>query len=222
MTACDGTLTFRDDVLRCEHVGWPRRAVFKCRITHLPQSRFGVGPVGDIADALLLRERQESQTTTRKPGAARSPKADVALIEPGECHCSACGQPCGTCSCPRVYVYKTTANQRRSDAARRDTPQRVDAGYRAMRQRLRDTGICIDCHHDSVDPKRKDGRCIECGKKAAKVVLESAAVPAHPERCRTSPALTAPRIPDGMQEVPEVRFGVDEASTRSSYGRGSG
>ena len=155
MAACDGSLSFRDDVLRCElsagHDGPCKAGSLSFRRVQSAQAAY--------ATALAT----ESQTTTRK-GSGRAPNDP--LVEPGECHCSACGQPCGTCSCPRVY--RTTANQRRSDAARRDTPQRVEA-FRAMRQRLRDTGICIDCGHDSADPKRKDGRCLACGKKAARV-----------------------------------------------------
>ena len=117
---------------------------------------------GDVADAPPIRP----QETPRYPNRKGSPPKSDALIEPGECQCTACGKPCGTCSCPRIY--KTTSNQRRGDAARRDTPQRV-AGYRAIRQRLRDTGICIDCCDVSADPNRKDGRSPECGKRAARV-----------------------------------------------------
>ena len=197
MADCDGSLSFRDDVLRCE-LSAGHDPPCKC-------DGMSFRRVQSAQAAFATARAVESQTTTSK-GSGRAPNDP--LVEPGECQCSACGKPCGTCSCPRVYVYKTTANQRRSDAARRDTPQRVDAHSGRCASGSATPASASIADHDSADPKRKDGRCTECGKTSGEGVTWIA------RQCRRVlndvglRLLSRLRNPRGLQEVQEVRGGL--------------
>ena len=89
----------------------------------------------------------------------------VAASDVGDCVCSRCGAPCGSCACPAgaKRTYRQSRGQRAADARRRERHREIrrDASQELREQQIA-AGICITCCNPDAPLVDGSTRCRPC------------------------------------------------------------